>query len=91
MDNFQSLIESLTKLFVITMAVKLSSFSTIKVVPKTLPNIPQETEQEKNERIIRLNTMFSPERLKKIKNKELRRFKRSQNKKWENWLNAVSK
>jgi len=35
--------------------------------------------------------MFPPERIEAIKRRELRRFKQAQDKKWQNWLESVSK
>jgi hypothetical protein len=40
---------------------------------------------------IELARMFPPERIEQIKKKELRRYKATQDKKWENWLEGVSK
>lgn len=39
----------------------------------------------------RVAERFSAKRIKEIKRKELRRYKAAQDKKWENWLEAVSK
>jgi len=38
-----------------------------------------------------LQAMFPPERIEAIKRRELRRFKQAQDKKWQNWLESVSK
>jgi hypothetical protein len=38
-----------------------------------------------------LAKMFPPERIEQIKKKELRRYKVAQDKKWRNWLEAVSR
>lgn len=35
--------------------------------------------------------MFPPERMEKIKRRELRRYKQAQEKKWKNWMESVSK
>jgi predicted anti-sigma-YlaC factor YlaD len=40
---------------------------------------------------VELAQMFPPERIEAIKRKELRRYKAAQDKKWENWLEGVSK
>ena len=34
--------------------------------------------------------MFPPERIERIKKKELRRFQEAQDRKWENWKKAVA-
>ena len=47
-----------------------------------------ETEVERNDR---LHKMFSPERLKIIKAKELRKYAEALDKKWKNWFSSVSK
>ena len=39
----------------------------------------------------KLREMFPPERVERIKKKELRRFREAQDKKWRNWLEEVSK
>jgi len=39
----------------------------------------------------RLTERFPAKRIKEIKRKELRRYKAAQDKKWENWLDKVSK
>ena len=41
-----------------------------------------------NPKLLRL---FSPQRLERIKAKELRKYKAAQDKKWQNYLEAVSK
>ena len=38
-----------------------------------------------------LAQVFPPERIEKIKKRELARFKNAQDKKWRNWLESVSK
>ena len=38
-----------------------------------------------------LAEMFPPERIEQIKRRELRRFKAAQDKKWQNWLEKVSR
>jgi len=48
-------------------------------------------EESDEDRVKRLLVMFPPERVAKIMEKELRRFKGAQAKKWRNWLLAVSK
>lgn len=40
---------------------------------------------------VELAKRFPPERIEAIKKEELRRFKEAQDKKWKNWLEAVSK
>jgi hypothetical protein len=35
--------------------------------------------------------VFPPERIERIKKKELRRFRETQDKKWQNWLEGVSR
>ncbi len=40
---------------------------------------------------VELVKMFPPERLEKIKVRELRRYKAAQDKKWQNWMEGVSK
>lgn len=39
----------------------------------------------------KLRALFSRERIEAIKRKEMRRFKQAQDKKWRNWLEAVSR
>ena len=39
----------------------------------------------------RLRERFPPERITQIKKKELRRYQRAQKKKWDNWIEAVSR
>ena len=39
----------------------------------------------------KLRTLFSRERIEAIKRRELRGYKRKQDKKWRNWLEAVSR
>ena len=38
-----------------------------------------------------LARMFPPERIEQIKRRELRRFKAAQDKKWQSWLEQVSR
>ena len=38
-----------------------------------------------------LRERFPPERIAQIKKKELRRYQRAQKKKWDNWIEAVSR
>lgn len=38
-----------------------------------------------------LANMFPPEKVAEIKKRELRRFKASQDKKWRNWFESVSR
>ena len=44
--------------------------------------------EEKNE--VELDKMFEPGRIEQIKKKELYHYKLAQEKKWRNWLDAVS-
>jgi hypothetical protein len=37
-----------------------------------------------------LSDLFPPERIKRIKRRELNRYKEAQDKKWRNWLKKVS-
>jgi len=46
------------------------------------------TEGEINPELLR---MFPPERIERIKKKELRKYKNAQDKKWRNYLDSVSK
>jgi len=38
-----------------------------------------------------LAKMFPPEKIEEIKSRELKRFKKAQDKKWSNWLDAASR
>ena len=38
-----------------------------------------------------LTKMFPPEKIETIKRRERRRFRETQDKKWRNWLNSVSR
>ena len=38
-----------------------------------------------------LAKMFPPERIEQIKRRELRRYKAAQDKKWQNWMEKVSR
>jgi len=48
-------------------------------------------EESEDDRIKRLHAMFPPEKLAKIKKKELRRFIEKQDIKWSRWLESMSK
>lgn len=54
------------------------------------PNAPGEVEvnPDVNPELLK---MFSPERLERIKKKELRKYKAALEKKWRNWFTSVSK
>lgn len=56
--------------------------------PKEVVQEQPDTSNEINPGLLR---MFPPERLKKIMEREARRYKQALEKKWNNWLKAVSK
>lgn len=59
--------------------------------PKEQTIIPRNILEEQPEINPELLKMFPPERLERIKKKELRKYKASQGKKWRNYLESVSK
>ena len=52
------------------------------------PDAPNETNPEINQELLKT---FPPERIKRIQQKELRKYKAAQDKKWRKWLESVSK
>lgn len=51
-------------------------------------NVPNESSPDINPELLK---MFPPERVAKIKAKELQKYKAAQDKKWRNYLESVSK
>ena len=51
-------------------------------------DVSNETNPEINPKLLKL---FPPERIKRIQEKELRKYKAAQDKKWSKWLASVSK
>lgn len=72
-----------------TKRIKREIFGKPKNVTQGQPNVSGEvTEPEINPELLR---MFPPERLERIKKKELRKYKAAQGKKWRNYMESVSK
>ena len=59
-------------------------------ITKRLVDIGEPEEMEEDRRK-RLEVMFSPERLKRIMSKELRRYKDAQERRWRRWMDSMSK
>ena len=72
-----------------TERIKREIFSKPKEVTQEQPGIPTGTEhQEINPELLK---MFPPERLERIKRKELRKYAAAQDKKWKKYLESVNK
>ena len=65
----------------------------VEISPPVKPEGENKLEEfmAKRKHEVELARMFPKERIEEIKRKELRRYKAAQDKKWENWLEAVSK
>jgi hypothetical protein len=56
-----------------------------------LEDLIRKLAQADRKREAELDRMFPTERIERIKKKELRRFREAQDKKWQNWLEGVSR
>jgi hypothetical protein len=82
MNSWTYLLQLIVLLALIRMGYETSV--TTRVSVSSLP-IPESAISPK------LKEMFPPERMERIKKQELRRYKLAQKKKWDNWLESVSK
>ena len=84
------LVARLTLFFVVLMSARIAVMEPeTKALPRTFirPKLPV------GDSLIlpQLQQLFPPDKIEGIKNKELRRYKLAQDKKWANWMEAVSR
>jgi len=83
------LVARLTLFFVLLMSARVAVMEPeTKAQPRTFirPKAPVGEPRV----LPQLQQLFPPDKIERIKNKELRRYKLAQDKKWANWLEAVS-
>ena len=56
-----------------------------------LERLARRLKMSSKDRASRLAELFPPEKIERIKRRERRRFREAQDRKWENWLDSMSK